>query len=50
MNKVAERYEELFNKIMWGEPSQEERVEYEDLVEEIHRKFVEKFGSEIRMK
>ena len=50
MSNLEKRYEELFNKLLWGEPSEEERREYEDLVEEIHRKFVEKFGSEIRIK
>ena len=41
MSNLEKRYEELFNKLLWGEPSEEERTEYEDLVEEIHRKFVE---------
>lgn len=47
--ELAKRHEELFKVIIWGNPTEEERKEYEKVVETINRKFVEKFGGNIRM-
>ena len=49
MEKLEKRQMELMEKLLWGNPTEDEKMEYEELAKEIHRKMVEKLGVDIKM-